>query len=117
VILAPCAASAGIELLSARNCEGISPNFLRQTLAVADEVLEAEEERPQPVAKPEAQKPKAQKPKAHKPNGRQEPKVDRRPFEDRSVEELRDRARELDIEGRSNMSKDELVATLRKSAR
>jgi hypothetical protein len=61
----------------------------RQTLAVADEVLEVE----------------------------QEPKIDRRPFEERSVEELRDRARELDIEGRSQMSKDELVAALRKSVR
>lgn len=34
-----------------------------------------------------------------------------------SVDELRDRARELDIEGRSSMSKDELVAALRASAR
>ncbi len=84
----------------------------RQALAVADEVLEAQEERPQPAAKPEAEKPKA-----HDPNGKQEAKVDRRPFEERSVEELRDRARELEIEGRSNMSKDELVAALRKSAR
>ena len=71
-----------------------------------------EQERPQPAAKPEAEKPKDRK-----PDGKQEPKVDRRPFEDRSVEELRDRARELDIEGRSQMSKDELVAALRKSAR
>ena len=48
---------------------------------------------------------------------RQEPKIDRRPFEDRSLEELRERARELDIEGRSAMSKDELVAALRKQTR
>jgi hypothetical protein len=84
----------------------------RQALAVADEVLEVEQEWPQPAARPEADKAKARK-----PNGGQEAKVDRRPFEDRSVEELRDRARELDIEGRSNMSKDELVAALRKSGR
>jgi len=44
---------------------------------------------------------------------RQDSKVDRRPFEERSVEELRERARELEIEGRSAMSKDELVAALR----
>ena len=42
---------------------------------------------------------------------------DRRPFADRSVEELRDRARELEIEGRSAMSKDELIAALRQHAK
>jgi len=44
-------------------------------------------------------------------------KPDRRTYEERSVEELRERARELDIEGRSTMSKDELVAALRKHSR
>jgi Rho termination factor-like protein len=44
---------------------------------------------------------------------KQDGKPDRRPFEERSLEELRDRARELDIEGRSAMSKDELIAALR----
>jgi hypothetical protein len=39
---------------------------------------------------------------------------DRRSYEERSVEELRERARELEIEGRSAMSKDELIAALRK---
>jgi Rho termination factor-like protein len=43
--------------------------------------------------------------------------ADRRTYEDRSVEELRERARELDIEGRSTMSKDELIAALRKQAK
>jgi Rho termination factor, N-terminal domain len=42
---------------------------------------------------------------------------DRRSYEERSLEELRERARELDIEGRSAMSKDELIATLRRHAR
>jgi Rho termination factor, N-terminal domain len=48
---------------------------------------------------------------------KQASKIDRRPFEERSVEELRDRARELEIEGRSAMSKDELVAALRAHAK
>ena len=39
--------------------------------------------------------------------------VDRRTYEERSIEELRERARELEIEGRSGMSKDELIAALR----
>jgi hypothetical protein len=48
---------------------------------------------------------------------KQEGQPDRRTYEERSVEELRDRARELQIEGRSAMSKDELVASLRKQAK
>ena len=34
-------------------------------------------------------------------------------YDDRTVDELRERAAELDIEGRSSMSKDELIAALR----
>ena len=34
-------------------------------------------------------------------------------YEDRTVEELRDRASEVGIEGRSDMSKDELIKELR----
>jgi Rho termination factor-like protein len=47
----------------------------------------------------------------------QEPTPDRRTYEERTLEELRDRARELEIEGRSSMSKDELIAALRKQAK
>jgi Rho termination factor-like protein len=47
----------------------------------------------------------------------QPPKQDRRPdgrtYEERSVEELRERAAELQIEGRSSMTKDELITALR----
>ena len=41
---------------------------------------------------------------------------DRRTYEERSIEELRERARELQLEGRSTMSKDELIAALRQHA-
>ena len=54
--------------------------------------------------------PKSQPPK-------QESKPDRRTYEDRSVEELRERAQALKVEGRSAMSKDDLVAALRKHAK
>lgn len=35
------------------------------------------------------------------------------PYEEWTVDELRDRAAELDVEGRSDMTKDELIAALR----
>jgi hypothetical protein len=54
--------------------------------------------------------PKSQPPK-------QDRAPDRRTYEDRSIEELRERARELDIEGRSSMTKDELIAALRGQAK
>jgi hypothetical protein len=54
-------------------------------------------------------------PKAEPPT--QDGKPDRRTYEERSIEELRERARELEIEGRSAMSKDDLVAALRRPAK
>jgi hypothetical protein len=78
---------------------------------------EAEDNQPQPGReRPErspAAKPEVPKVEAPKQNDRQETKPDRRGFAERSVEELRDRARELDIDGRASMSKDELIAALR----
>jgi hypothetical protein len=43
--------------------------------------------------------------------------ADRRSYEERNLEELRERARELDIEGRPAMGKDELIAALRQQAK
>jgi hypothetical protein len=68
---------------------------------------------PEHVAQPQASKGDA--PKAEPP--KQDGKPDRRSYEDRSVEELRERAQELEIEGRSAMSKDDLVAALRRHAK
>jgi len=54
-------------------------------------------------------------PNSQPPTQGREP--DRRTYEERSVEDLRERARELEIEGRSSMSKEELIAALRKQAK
>jgi hypothetical protein len=94
----------------------------RESLRGVEGLLrEAGDDRPQPGSgrseQPPARRPKAQKPEARKQNGKQGTKPDRRGFEDRSVDELRDRARELDIEGRASMSKDELIAALREHAK
>jgi hypothetical protein len=47
----------------------------------------------------------------------QEPTPDRRAYEERTLEELRERAGELQLEGRSSMSKDELIAALRQHSK
>jgi Rho termination factor, N-terminal domain len=73
----------------------------RDAVEAAEPVAQAAE----PVGKPEP---------SHKD---EPPKPDRRTYEDRSIEELRERARELEIEGRSTMTKDELIAALRKQSR
>ena len=92
----------------------------RETLRELDDTVKAEAKRAQQVVErveqtpaPKPETAEADKPRPRKP----EPKVDRRPFEERSLEELRERARELDIDGRSAMSKDELVAALRKQSK
>jgi hypothetical protein len=58
---------------------------------------------------------KTEAPKGQPPQQDRTP--DRRAYEERSIEELRERARELQIEGRSTMSKDELIVALRQHAR
>ena len=67
------------------------------------EAAEAEQEQRDPE---QPQAPKAESPQLNR-------KFDGRTYEERTIEELRERARELEIEGRSSMSKDELIAALR----
>jgi hypothetical protein len=72
------------------------------------EAAEAEQEQRDPE---QPQAPTGDTPKAESPQ--QNRKFDGRTYEERSVEELRERAAELQIEGRSSMNKDELIAALR----
>jgi len=58
----------------------------------------------------EPQAPTGDTPKPESP--RQNRKFDGRTYEERSIDELRERAGELQLQGRSAMSKDELIAAL-----
>jgi hypothetical protein len=71
------------------------------------EAAEAEQEQ-QDSEQPQAAK--AESPQQNR-------KFDGRTYEERTLEELRERARELEIEGRYSMSKDELIAALRQQAK
>ena len=88
---------------------------------VEDVLREAEDNQPQPGRKrpepPTAAKAEAPTVETPRQNATQETTPDRRPFAERSLEELRDRARELEIQGRSAMSKDELITALRQHAK
>ena len=92
-----------------------------ESLQGVEDLLEAAEDERQPdrqrSTQPAVAKATVSNGESRKRDAKQASKVDRRPFEERSVEELRDRARELEIEGRSAMSKDELVAALRAHAK
>jgi hypothetical protein len=101
---------------TADRVEGEADRFegeLEATRERAAQAVEKAEALRKETPKPEAPKPEAPKPSAAK--DKRQP--DRRTYEERSIEELRERARELDIEGRSAMSKDELIAALRKRPR
>ena len=63
----------------------------------------------------EPQAPTGDTPKPESP--RQNRKFDGRTYEERSINELRERAGELQIQGRSAMSKDELIAALRQHSK
>jgi Rho termination factor, N-terminal domain len=74
-----------------------------------DELLrraEREQRDPEQPQAPTGDAPKAESPKQNR-------KFDGRTYEERSIDELRERAGELEIQGRSAMNKDELIAALR----
>ena len=97
--------------------ETVEASARERVRGVEDVLREAEDNQPQPDREhpepPPAAKAEAPKVEARRQNDPQDTKPDRRGFEERSVEELRDRARELEIEGRASMSKDELIVALR----
>jgi hypothetical protein len=67
---------------------------------------EHEQRDPEQPQAPTGDTPKAESPKQNR-------KFDGRTYEERSIDELRERAGELQIEGRSTMNKDQLIAALR----
>jgi Rho termination factor, N-terminal domain len=77
--------------------------------STVDERLRRAEQEQRDPKQPQA--PTGDTPKAESP--KQNRKFDGRTYEERSVDELRERAGELQIEGRSTMNKDELIAALR----
>jgi hypothetical protein len=98
--------------------ETVEASARERVRGVEDVLREAEQ--PQPGRERPKQPPaaKAEAPKIEAPkHGKQETKPDRRPFAERSLEELRERAREMEIEGRASMSRDELIAALRQHAK
>jgi Rho termination factor, N-terminal domain len=67
---------------------------------------EREQRDPEQPQAPTGDTPKAESPKQNR-------KFDGRTYEERSIDELRERAGELEIQGRSAMNKDQLIAALR----
>jgi hypothetical protein len=85
--------------------ETVEGTVVERARQVENELQDSRERAEQPQAG-QGDAPKAESP-------RQDRRPDGRTYEERSVEELRERAAELQIEGRSAVSKDELVAALR----
>jgi Rho termination factor, N-terminal domain len=77
--------------------------------STVDERLRRAEREQRDPEQPQA--PTENTPKAESP--RQNRKFDGRTYEERSIDELRERAGELQLQGRSAMNKDELIAALR----
>src|SRR4029453_7471206 len=71
-----------------------------------EDLIEAAEAEQEQQGSEQPQAPKAESPQQNR-------KFDGRTYEERTLEELRERAGELQIEGRSAMTKDQLIAALR----
>ena len=76
--------------------------------STVDERLRRAEREQRDPEQPQA--PKAESPKQNR-------KFDGRTYEERSIDELRERAGELQLQGRSAMSKDQLIAALRQHSK
>jgi hypothetical protein len=81
--------------------------------STVDEPLRRAEREQRDPEQPQA--PTENTPKVESP--RQNRKFDGRTYEERSIDELRERAGELQIQGRSAMNKDELIAALRQHSK
>jgi hypothetical protein len=91
---------------------------VRESAHPVEELIDAPQDEPAQRDRERSEQPQAGKGAAStREPSKPDSKPDRRGYEERSIEELRDRARELEIEGRSSMSKDELVAALRKHSK
>jgi hypothetical protein len=110
-------ALAGAAARQADTAVEVAESSARESLRGVEDLVGGDDEQ-EPRAREDDLQPQAGKGDGQKGQaGKQDSKPDRRPFEERSLEELRDRARDLDIEGRSAMSKDELVAALREHSK
>ena len=83
----------------------------------ADDAAAAAAAAAEPQPEPEPAAPHQAADDASDGGGARQRRPDRRSYEERTVEELRERAAELQIEGRSAMGKEELVAALRSHRR
>jgi len=105
---------AGPMLAVADRTRDLVRDALRRTPGIGDEAKQPPKQRTRKrPARPRTHEADAPKGASH----RRDRGSDRRALEERSVRELRERARTLQIPGRSSMRKDELVAALRKHPR
>ena len=97
--------------------DAVEPTVGERVRRVGDliEAAQAEPERRDRERPEQPPAPLGDTPKTASPT--QDRKPDGRTYEERTVEELRQRARELQLEGRSTMSRDELVAALREHSK
>jgi hypothetical protein len=111
-------ALAGAAARQADTAVEVAESSARESVRGVEDLVGGGDDEQEPRAREDDLQPQAGKGDGQQGQaGKQDSKPDRRPFEERSLEELRDRARDLDIEGRSAMSKDELVAVLREHSK